>query len=116
LITSNLKSLGIVTGFRLIRLEASKALRQLQTERAVADLVFLDPPYRMRDEYGRVLGELATSNLLCDSGQVIVEHERKFDPGESFGRLQRYRKLEQGDAALSFYAFRRESRPECSEL
>jgi len=34
---------------------------------------------------------------------VIVEHEKKFDPGERFGVLQRFRKLVQGDAALSFY-------------
>jgi hypothetical protein len=34
---------------------------------------------------------------------VIAEHEKRFDPGESFGTLLRYRKLVQGDAALSFY-------------
>jgi 16S rRNA (guanine966-N2)-methyltransferase len=34
---------------------------------------------------------------------VIAEHEKKFDPGERFGALQRYRLLQQGDAALSFY-------------
>ena len=34
---------------------------------------------------------------------VIAEHEKRFDPGEKFGDLQRTRKLLQGDAGLSFY-------------
>ena len=36
-------------------------------------------------------------------GVVIAEHEKRFDPGENIGELVRYRKLVQGDAALSFY-------------
>jgi hypothetical protein len=34
---------------------------------------------------------------------VIAEHEKKFELEERFGALLRYRRLEQGDAALSFY-------------
>jgi hypothetical protein len=34
---------------------------------------------------------------------VIAEHEKKFDPGEEFGQLRRFRRLVQGSAALSFY-------------
>jgi hypothetical protein len=34
---------------------------------------------------------------------VIAEHEKKFDPGEEFGPLRRFRRLAQGSAALSFY-------------
>jgi hypothetical protein len=34
---------------------------------------------------------------------VIAEHNRHFDPDASFGALQRFRKLEQGDGVLSFY-------------
>ena len=31
---------------------------------------------------------------------VIAEHEKKFDPGEEFGHLRRFRHLAQGSAAL----------------
>lgn len=102
-IGQNLKSLGIESGCRVIRAEVNKALRQLEAERASADFVFLDPPYRMREEYEKAVTTLAGSNLLRESSRVIAEHEKKFDPGEGFGKLRRYRKLEQGDAALSFY-------------
>jgi 16S rRNA (guanine966-N2)-methyltransferase len=102
-IAGNLKSLGIVGGFRIVKIEAGKALRQLEEPGSVVDFVFLDPPYSMKDEYSKTLGVLAESKLLHERSVVIAEHEKRFDPGEAFGGLRRYRKLVQGDAALSFY-------------
>jgi hypothetical protein len=57
----------------------------------------------MQDEYAKTLAALAESRLLRERSVAIAEHEKRFDPGEAFGKLRRYRKLVQGDAALSFY-------------
>jgi 16S rRNA (guanine966-N2)-methyltransferase len=103
LIAANLKSLEIVSGFKIVKAESGIALRRWQGARISADFVFLDPPYRLREEYSKTLQALAGSKLLHESSLVIAEHEKKFDPGEGFRVLQRYRKLEQGDAGLSFY-------------
>jgi 16S rRNA (guanine966-N2)-methyltransferase len=103
LIAANLKSLGIAVGFEIARADAAKALRQWESAGVVADFVFLDPPYRLRDEYAKTLSALAESKLLRAESVIITEHEKKFDPGDAFGPLARYRKLIQGDAALSFY-------------
>jgi 16S rRNA (guanine(966)-N(2))-methyltransferase RsmD len=103
LIGVNLKSLGITGGFEIAKAEAAKALRKWEGAGIVADFVFLDPPYRLRDEYAKTLTALGESKLLHGSSVVIAEHEKRFDPESEFGRLQRFRKLEQGDAALSFY-------------
>jgi len=103
LIAANLKSLGIAGGFRIVKAEAGKALRQLEATDSVADFVFLDPPYLLQEEYAKTLADLAQSKLLTERSVVIAEHEKRFDPGEAFGALGRYRKLVQGDAALSFY-------------
>jgi 16S rRNA (guanine966-N2)-methyltransferase len=103
LIAANLKSLGITTGFQILRLDARKALLQLEAAGRVADFVYLDPPYSMQDEYAKTLAALTQSKLLSERSIVIAEHEKRFDPGEAFGELRRYRKLVQGDAALSFY-------------
>jgi 16S rRNA (guanine(966)-N(2))-methyltransferase RsmD len=106
-IAANLKSLGIeggiASGFQIVKAEAGKALRQLEAAGIVVDFVFLDPPYPMRDEYAKTLAALSESKLLRERSLVIAEHQKKFDPGEAFGELRRYRKLVQGDAALSFY-------------
>ncbi len=103
LIAANLKSLGIVRGVQIVRVDAGKALRQLEGAGTIADFVFLDPPYSMQEEYAKTLATLATAKLLSERSLVIAEHEKRFDPGEAFGELRRYRKLVQGDAALSFY-------------
>jgi 16S rRNA (guanine(966)-N(2))-methyltransferase RsmD len=109
LIAENLASLGVAAGFELLPLEAVKALKRFQIRARPVDFVFLDPPYRLRDEYARSLSVLASSGLLHRASLVIAEHEKNFDPGGEFGRLRRYRKLEQGDAALSFYRLESES-------
>jgi 16S rRNA (guanine966-N2)-methyltransferase len=103
LISANLKSLGIVSGFQIAKAVAANALLKFEAASVVADFVFLDPPYRLRTEYARILGTLAESKLLRGSSVTIAEHEKRFDPGEAFGKLQRYRKLQQGDTTLSFY-------------
>ncbi len=106
LMAANLSSLGVASGFKIARSDAAKALRQWEAGGVVADYVFLDPPYRLREEYAQTLGALANSKLLREGSIVIAEHEKRFDPGAIFADLQRYRTLEQGDAALSFYSKR----------
>jgi 16S rRNA (guanine966-N2)-methyltransferase len=103
LIGANLKAVGIASGFQIVKAETTKALRQWETAGVSTDFVFLDPPYRMREQYAKTLTRLAGSPILRESTVVIAEHEKRFDPGADFGRLSRFRKLEQGDASLSFY-------------
>jgi 16S rRNA (guanine966-N2)-methyltransferase len=103
-VKGNLQSLGVNSGFQIIKQDAGRWLRGLEGSSA-SDFVFLDPPYRMEDEYEKALRSLAESAALKPTTMAIAEHLKKLDPGEEFGRLRRYRKLEQGDAALSFYRF-----------
>ena len=103
LIAANLASLGIESGFRIVTEDAARALPRLRAAEGLADYVFLDPPYTLRDEYARAFKALAEAKFLRPEGLVIVEHEKKFDPGKSFAEFSRYRELQQGDAALSFY-------------
>jgi len=101
-----LGALGIDSGFEVHEREVSKALPLLESTGVVCDFCFLDPPYRRRGSYGQVLGYLSQSLLLQPASVVAAEHEKKFDPGERFGALLRYRRLDQGDASLSFYRLR----------
>src|ERR1035441_3413277 len=103
LIAGNLKSLEIISGYQIVKLDVGKVLRQLEASENTADYVFLDPPYSLQDEYTKTLAMLGQSKLLHERSVVVAEYEKRFDPGEEFGELRRYRKLVQGDAALSFY-------------
>jgi 16S rRNA (guanine966-N2)-methyltransferase len=103
IIKKNLTSLGITTGFQIINRDSIRGLRLLDSAKITADIVFLDPPYEMEKAYQQSLQALSRSHTLKPESIVIAEHQKKFDPGEAFESLRRYRKLEQGDAALSFY-------------
>jgi len=103
LIQENLKSLQIGTGFEVVQGDVGKVLRRWQDQSATFDVIFLDPPYRMESEYRDTLEFLGQSTLLKPTTTVIAEHAKQFDPMGEVGALRRYRKLKQGDAALSFY-------------
>jgi 16S rRNA (guanine966-N2)-methyltransferase len=102
LMRHNLKSLAITEGFQILQQESAQAISQLERQQINPDYIFLDPPYPLRDAYPQTLEKLG-SCTLSRRALVIAEHEKRFDPGEKFGDLQRIRKLQQGDAGLSFY-------------
>jgi 16S rRNA (guanine(966)-N(2))-methyltransferase RsmD len=112
-LAANLEKLGIQTGFRTHSCAVGAFLRRSAAgskpqgkEREHYEVVFLDPPYDAEEEYATTLGLLggAAAGLLAPDAVVIAEHRRKETLEERFGALERFRLLEQGDAALSFYA------------
>ena len=105
----NLEKLGLTTGFRIHAGAVGATLRRAgasdrNPERY--EVVFLDPPYDAANEYEATLGLIggSVSGLLADRALVIAEHRRKERLEDRYGSLVRTRLLEQGDAALSFYA------------
>ena len=103
LIERNLQSLEIREGYAILRDDLADIFWRLQRQHVVADVIFLDPPYRMTEAYERTLAALTETTLVWAMSEVIAEHEKKFDPGAEFGSLRRVRKLVQGNNALSFF-------------
>ncbi len=93
-IWENLRSLGI-EGRASVRLGRATAV----LPSIVADIVFIDPPYNLEQEYERALGILGEQQAAL----VIAQHASRLNLGESYGRLRRTRVLKQGDNSLSFY-------------
>ena len=102
-IRANLKSFAIADGFELHERDVVQALRILDAAAIACDFCFLDPPYADHEAYEQALGFLSQSRLLTDSSIAIAEHDKHFDLLDRYGALQRYRRLQQGDAVLSFY-------------
>jgi 16S rRNA (guanine(966)-N(2))-methyltransferase RsmD len=103
LIAQNLSRLEIEQGGKILSGDLSGILWRLKREHFTADVVFLDPPYRLHLAYEQTMIALAESPLVWAMSLVIAEHEKNFDPGDEFGSLRRVRKLVQGNSALSFY-------------
>jgi 16S rRNA (guanine966-N2)-methyltransferase len=105
-IRANLKALDIRDGYQLETRSVIASLRRLHEQGSTFDLVLLDPPYDAADEYAQTLNFLGTvgSSMLAAGAVVIAEHRRKQELEDDQGQLRRYRLLQQGDAALSFYS------------
>jgi 16S rRNA (guanine966-N2)-methyltransferase len=113
----NLERLGIGAGFRVQAGSVAAFLRAKSAE--TFNVVFLDPPWDAGTEYKATLEALGSeapnprsqtrdlghpTKLLIEGAVVIAEHRRKQKLEDRYGKLERTRLLEQGDAALSFYA------------
>src|SRR5437879_11991715 len=77
LIAQNLRSLGLETGFRILRQEVTRALRTLEAENVTADFVFIDPPYRLENAYRETLSLLSESKLLGADEILAAAHHKK---------------------------------------
>jgi len=120
-LNGNLERLGISSGVRVyaksvgafLRSSAGPNPKQEKDPRPEKNpkperygVVFLDPPYDAAEEYASTLGLLGgtAAGILAAGAVVIAEHRRKQALDEQYGNLKRTRLLEQGDAAMSFYA------------
>ena len=109
ILRKNLASLQITAGVSIHAASVDTVLKRMRAAKpapAPFDIVFLDPPYDAAEAYHSTLlllgGECAS--LLAPQALVIAEHRRKQQLVDLCGKLRRTRLLEQGDAALSFFA------------
>jgi 16S rRNA (guanine(966)-N(2))-methyltransferase RsmD len=119
----NLERLGIAAGFQIHACavgaflrrstEAGRKPERYKAIRERYEVVFLDPPWDAAEEYAATLGLLggAAAGILGADAMVIAEHRRKMRLEDRYGLLERTRLLEQGDAALSFFAHAQPSAP-----
>jgi 16S rRNA (guanine(966)-N(2))-methyltransferase RsmD len=84
-------------------------LRRLSQQKVVLNLIFLDPPYKNQVAYETVLRFLAEHSILHADAVVVVEHSRRFSLPNLNVQLQPYRRIEQGEAALTFFRCNRKS-------
>ncbi|HUL15600.1 MAG TPA: 16S rRNA (guanine(966)-N(2))-methyltransferase RsmD [Terriglobales bacterium] len=107
IIRENLASLGVASEAGVLSGDAMKILEKMDQASSSAsgdfNLVFVDPPYAARDQYRDVLHFLGSSRLLDQAAIVVTESYHKMELPKTAGKLERYRVLRQGDAALTFY-------------
>jgi 16S rRNA (guanine(966)-N(2))-methyltransferase RsmD len=104
----NLEAARLADRAEVYRIDAGKAVRMLERRGEPFSLLFLDPPYAMRDCDER-LGELQRRGLAAEGAIAVVEHAADFRYPDEIGgfRLKRYARY--GDTALSIYRYGGES-------
>lgn len=108
-IRENAAVLGRPAQVRVIRAQATTALRGLAAAGAKFDIVFLDPPYRDRKGLERALQELGRADgVLAPDAVVVVEHDAHQAPIAASGILVSERSRRFGDGVLTFFRPRQE--------
>lgn len=102
----NLLSLDLTAQATVVSLPVARALAEAQRRGDSFDIVFLDPPYEAAEAYRDTLLWLGGNGaaVLASQALVVAEHAKRLPLAAGYARLQRTRVLEQGDAALSFFA------------
>lgn len=100
---SNLKRLKIGPEAQVEAAGTFPLLRRLAKEGAQVDIVFLDPPYSDLAAYQTTLQLLANQSLLSVGAVIVAEHSSRSALSTGSARLQAYRSLRQGEAALTFF-------------
>jgi 16S rRNA (guanine966-N2)-methyltransferase len=93
-IRQNLKDLALTRRSEVL---PGRVLQYLAHRKA--DIVFLDPPYSLANEYEESLGLLG----LDPPPLTIAQHSVRYVLEEQYGGLRRTRVVTQGDNSLSFY-------------
>lgn len=95
----NVEKLGFASVARILLMDWQQAVRQLTAAGETFDLVFLDPPYAMRDLTG-VMNALVP--VLAQDAVVIVEHEAQVMPSTADG-YEMYDSRKYGYVGVSFF-------------
>jgi 16S rRNA (guanine966-N2)-methyltransferase len=103
-IRHNLQAAQFTDRAEVYRNDAQRAIKALTKREAKFDLVFLDPPYRLK--VIRELVELLDEGDMLNEGAVIVlEHDAEDVYEEPTGKLQWVRRAEYGETAVTIYKY-----------
>ncbi|MNN03466.1 Ribosomal RNA small subunit methyltransferase D [compost metagenome] len=103
-VRANLKATGLDGKAEVYKNDAERAIKALSKREKKFDLVFLDPPYRMKhgDQLMETMDQL---DLLSDGATIVLEYESSFAYPDAFGKFTEVRKAEYGETALSIYTY-----------
>jgi 16S rRNA (guanine966-N2)-methyltransferase len=98
-IRENLTSLGIMGRAKVVQGATVAYLAAQVGQNAETDLVFIDPPYALEDDYLTCLEILAGKEFAI----ALLQHAAKMTLPETVGALTKTRVVRQGDNSVSFY-------------
>ncbi len=103
-IRGNLRATALESQAEVYRNDAFRALKALAKRGMKFDLVFLDPPYKLR-LIEPALQQLEEYALLHEQAVAVAEHDASFNCGETLGMFVCEKRAEYGDTAVTIYRF-----------
>lgn len=103
-VRANLKAVRMEEQAEVYRNEAGRALSALEKRGRVFDLVFLDPPYRLKHGDELMLA-MAQKGLLSSDAIIVLEHESGYAYPEDIPGFYRTRQAVYGETTISIYQY-----------
>ncbi|MDU7477408.1 MAG: 16S rRNA (guanine(966)-N(2))-methyltransferase RsmD [Paenibacillus macerans] len=107
-VRANLQATGLTERAEVYKNDAERALKALAKREAAFDLVFLDPPYRLKHG-DKLMEQMDELKLLKEGATIVLEYESSYAYPERFGNFTQRRKAEYGETAVSVYDYERET-------
>lgn len=104
IVKRNLEATGMTDRAEVFRNDARKAIKLLEKREIRFDLIFLDPPYVMKD-CDELLTDLAARGLIAEDAIAVVEHTSDFKYEDRIGAFALRRHATYGETALSIYGY-----------
>ncbi|TCZ79912.1 16S rRNA (guanine(966)-N(2))-methyltransferase RsmD [Paenibacillus albiflavus] len=101
----NLETTGLREQAEVYRNDAARALKVLSKRDIQFQLVFLDPPYRMKF-IGELVDKLQAYALLAPMAAILVEHDAEYQLDDVFGNCICERRVAYGDTAVTIYTYK----------
>jgi 16S rRNA (guanine966-N2)-methyltransferase len=105
IIKQNLQSTGLLDHAEVYRNSAEQALKVLHRRELKFNLIFLDPPYRMKN-MDELLLHIEERSLLVTEAMVVLEHDTRTLYAEQISGFTRIRKAEYGETTISIYKWK----------
>ncbi|WP_438350094.1 16S rRNA (guanine(966)-N(2))-methyltransferase RsmD [Paenibacillus sp. FA6] len=103
-IRANLKATRLESQGEVFRNDAEKALKLLAKRGILADVVFLDPPYRLTNA-DELLQQMHEKSLLQEDATIVIEHDSKYEYPDEFSFFTCIRKALYGESAITIYEY-----------
>jgi 16S rRNA (guanine966-N2)-methyltransferase len=103
-IQDNLKSIGFTDQSEVYRNEAMRALKVLAKRGLKFDLIFLDPPYKMK-QADKILLQMQQMEMIQEHATVVVEHEAAHTYDDTIGRFHQRKRTSYGETAITIYDY-----------
>jgi 16S rRNA (guanine966-N2)-methyltransferase len=102
IIEANLSHCRIEDRVSVVNRDVLTALKYFAGRDRKFDLCYFDPPYAA-DLYSPVMWLLSRHNLIETGGIVAVEHGKRLEMNQPFGRLAPFREIRQGETQVMMY-------------
>jgi 16S rRNA (guanine966-N2)-methyltransferase len=106
-IHANLRATRLTSQAEVYRNEAERALKVLAKREILVDVVFLDPPYRLKNA-DELLQQMHERSLLQDQATIVIEHDSKYEYPDNFSHFICIRKALYGESAITIYEYQSE--------